>query len=223
MGAQTNPKKENTATCEICGKPLERWENNVHLACYTENTAMDITLKRVRVPETFRKTIKEGKVILPYETFGKALLDGSTMGLLFIGEPGTGKTILSCYLATQYILKRKGTARYINLPEFFHELRESYRSKETVNPRQFDDIDLLILDDVGAENTTEWSSEMLYLIINNRYEKEKQTIVTTNLDLQTLAERVGDRIVSRIVGMCRKVNLKEEDQRLDQHKESNGN
>lgn len=219
MEAQTNQKQENTRTCEICGEPLERWERQVHLACYQKDTAIPEAMEHIGVPSTFRKTIQEGKVLLPYETFGTALLEGRTRGLLFIGEPGTGKTILSCYVATQYVMKKKGTARYVNIPEYMHDLRQSYNSKQRINPKEFESVGLLVLDDVGAENTTEWTSEMLYLMVNGRYESDKLLIVTTNLDLQSLAQRVGDRIVSRIVGMCQRITLDTQDKRLDEHKE----
>jgi DNA replication protein DnaC len=66
-------------------------------------------------------------------------------------------------------------------------------------------VDLLHLDDVGAENTSDWVLEQLYSIVNARYEEEKSLIVTTNLYLEPLAEQIGERTVSRISEMCGEV------------------
>jgi DNA replication protein DnaC len=72
----------------------------------------------------------------------------------------------------------------------------------------------LILDDLGVEKTTEWSLQTLYTIIDRRYREEKQTLITSNLTLDEIAEKVGDRIASRIAGMCKVVEIKGRDRRL---------
>jgi DNA replication protein DnaC len=63
-------------------------------------------------------------------------------------------------------------------------------------------VDLLHIDDLGAEHRTEWVLEQLYTIINSRYEDERSTVVTSNLTPEELAEQIGERIVSRLEGMC---------------------
>ena len=63
-------------------------------------------------------------------------------------------------------------------------------------------MDLLHIDDLGAEHRTEWVLEQLYTIINGRYEDERSTIVTSNLGPDELAEQLGERIVSRLEGCC---------------------
>ena len=62
--------------------------------------------------------------------------------------------------------------------------------------------DLLHIDDLGAEHRTEWVLEQLYTIINSRYEDQLATLVTSNLGRDELAEQLGERIVSRLEGMC---------------------
>jgi DNA replication protein DnaC len=63
-------------------------------------------------------------------------------------------------------------------------------------------VDLLHLDDVGAERQTEWVLEQLYSIVNARYEDQKAVVVTTNLDPDELATQIGKRTVSRLIEMC---------------------
>jgi len=62
--------------------------------------------------------------------------------------------------------------------------------------------DLLVLDDLGAEKTSEWVNDRLYLIVNRRYESGKPVVVTTNLSLDELIRKVGERTVSRLCEIC---------------------
>ena len=63
-------------------------------------------------------------------------------------------------------------------------------------------VDLLHLDDLGAERATDWVLEQLYSIVNARYEEERSLVITTNLDPEQLAEQIGPRTVSRISEIC---------------------
>ena len=64
------------------------------------------------------------------------------------------------------------------------------------------EVDLLHIDDLGAENRTDWVLEQLYSIVNARYEAERAIVATTNLMPDELAERLGARTVSRLVEIC---------------------
>ena len=63
-------------------------------------------------------------------------------------------------------------------------------------------VDLLHIDDLGAENRTEWVTEQLYALVNERYEAQRSLIVTTNHDEAELEQEIGERVVSRLVEMC---------------------
>src|SRR3712207_8982740 len=67
---------------------------------------------------------------------------------------------------------------------------------------QLTSVDLLHLDDLGAENSSDWVLEQLYSIVNQRYEDEKSLVITTNLDPDELGKQIGDRTVSRIIEIC---------------------
>jgi DNA replication protein DnaC len=63
-------------------------------------------------------------------------------------------------------------------------------------------VDLLHIDDLGAEHRTDWVLEQLYSIVNARYEAERPIVATTNLMPDELSERLGSRTVSRLVEIC---------------------
>ena len=77
-------------------------------------------------------------------------------------------------------------------------------------------MDLLHVDDVGAERTTDWVLEELYSIVNARYEDERSMVITTNItDRDELCEQVTERTVSRLTQMCDELPLLGHDRRLD--------
>lgn len=126
-------------------------------------------------------------------------------GILMLGTVGSGKTHLAVAILKELI--QKGfTGLYFNTPELLNTLRESYSEDSEQIESEIIDIatepDLLVLDDLGAERTSGWVRDRLYLIINRRYELMKAIIVTTNLSLKELKEHVGERIVSRLFEMC---------------------
>ena len=73
---------------------------------------------------------------------------------------------------------------------------------------------ILLLDDLGAEKQTDWVLEILYRLINYRYEQMLPTFFSSNYSLQELSEKIGDRVVSRIVEKCDIVKIEGEDRRL---------
>ncbi len=78
-------------------------------------------------------------------------------------------------------------------------------------------VDLLHIDDVGAEKTSAWVLEQLYAIVNARYEDERSVIITTNLERDDLAEQINERTVSRLEEMCEVLPLWGADARQQRH------
>jgi DNA replication protein DnaC len=128
--------------------------------------------------------------------------------LWLLGGVGTGKTALAMIVSKAAIDAGRTVAVY-SCPRLLSVIRES------IDPPSrgagggvlaFLDrlaaVDLLHIDDLGAEHRTEWVLEQLYTIINSRYEDERSTVITSNLEPHELAEQLGDRIVSRLEGMC---------------------
>ena len=124
-------------------------------------------------------------------------------GLWLFGDVGTGKTTLAM-LASQAALAAGRSVAIYSLPRLLNLIREAIGSEG--GKLDFLDrlasVDLLHIDDLGAENTTDWVLEQLYSIVNTRYEDERAMIVTTNLAPEELAEQIGPRTVSRLVTIC---------------------
>src|ERR1700735_2196692 len=77
-------------------------------------------------------------------------------------------------------------------------------------------VDLLHIDDVGAERSTDWVLEELYSIVNARYEDRRSMVITTNiLDRDALCDQISSRTVSRLTEMCDELPLFGHDHRMD--------
>ena len=122
--------------------------------------------------------------------------------LWLTGGVGTGKTALAMIVSKAAIDAGRSVAVY-SCPRLLSVIRESIDSGGVL---AFLDriaaVDLLHIDDLGAEHRTEWVLEQLYTIINTRYEDERSTVITSNLEPDELADQLGERIVSRLEGMC---------------------
>lgn len=127
-------------------------------------------------------------------------------GLWFEGGVGTGKTSLAMLVSREAINANHTVAIY-STPRLLARIRRTYDAQAGEdNYLDFFDrltsVDLLHLDDLGAENRTDWVLEQLYAIVDERYQSQRAMVVTTNLDHDALAEQIGERTVSRLVEIC---------------------
>lgn len=138
---------------------------------------------------------------------------------LYSRERGSGKTHLA--IAAGRALSEHGYAvNLVDVVALLSRLRNGFEKK---HPRidveaigRF--CDVLIMDDLGAEKPSEWVSEQLYLLVNTAVAHKASLIVTTNCNFKQLAERMDDRIVSRIIGATDMVQVVAGDYRVAQHK-----
>lgn len=146
------------------------------------------------------------------------------IGLLLHGVPGTGKTFLSFCIAN-YLIERYVPVIAISSIGILSRIKETYssygREGEAEIIRAIKNADLLVLDDLGAENNTEWAKEKLYEIIDFRYRNEKPIIITTNLLLDSLKSKLTSsdgisRTYDRIIEMCTPLEIKGESRRVKQ-------
>jgi DNA replication protein DnaC len=137
-------------------------------------------------------------------------------GLWFYGGVGTGKTTLAMLVSRAALDAGRSVAIY-SLPRLLAEIRATFETDAEGSYVGFLDrltaVDLLHVDDVGAERTSDWVLEQLYSIVNARYEDERSVIITTNLERDELAEQIRERTVSRLEEMCTLVPLYGEDAR----------
>ena len=131
-------------------------------------------------------------------------------GLWFEGDVGTGKTTLAMLVSKAALDAGRSVAIY-SLPRLLAEIRATFESDGEASYVDLLDrlaeVDLLHLDDVGAEKTSDWVMEQLYAIVNARYEEERAIVVTTNLRREALVEQIRERTVSRLEEMCTLVPL----------------
>jgi DNA replication protein DnaC len=133
-------------------------------------------------------------------------------GLWFMGDVGTGKTTLAM-LVSKEALKRGYRVAIYSVPRLLAEIRDTYDAGD--GERSYADffaqlvaVDLLHLDDLGAERQTEWVLEQLYALVNERYEQERSIVVTTNLiETDALEQQIGRRTVSRLMEMTDQLPL----------------
>lgn len=134
-------------------------------------------------------------------------------GLFFIGPPGIGKSHLAVAVLKHAILFRGARGLFYDTRDLLRVIRSTYdpvaRTTEVEILQPVMTADLLVLDDLGAEKTSEWVEETLNLIVNTRYNERRLTIFTSNFeekeqtgDGDSLLERVGFRIHSRLYEMC---------------------
>ena len=134
-------------------------------------------------------------------------------GLLFHGQPGVGKTHLATAILKDVIRTKNARGKFYETSELLRLLRETYGTGTRVNEmdilRPMMEAELLVLDDLGQEKTSDWVQETLGLLINTRYASRLPTIFTTNLvdsadvtDPNSIAYRVGLRTRSRLIEMC---------------------
>ncbi len=127
-------------------------------------------------------------------------------GLWFGGDVGTGKTSLAMLVA----LAAEGAGRSVAIypvTRLLAEIKDTYDSQSGGSYmrlfRRLCSVDLLQLDDLGAEKRTEWVLEQLYAIVNERWQDQRSIVITTNItDLDELRDQVGARTVSRLVEIC---------------------
>ena len=118
--------------------------------------------------------------------------------LFFHGNCGVGKTHLAVAIAHE-VMRQDRTVLFAVVPDLLDHLRSTFDPATSVAyDQRFHDIRnawLLVLDDLGTENTTPWAREKLYQIFNHRYNEQLPTVITSNQDFKRIEERVLSRLL----------------------------
>jgi DNA replication protein DnaC len=145
-------------------------------------------------------------------------------GLLLEGQPGVGKTHLAVAVLKQVIATSGARGLFYDTRELLRLIRSTYdpsiRTTELEVLRPVMHADLLVLDDLGAEKTSEWVDETMNLIVNTRYNERRLTIFSSNYldipddtDPNSLLFRIGFRMRSRLHEMCEFIEMDAADYR----------
>jgi DNA replication protein DnaC len=138
----------------------------------------------------------------------------SSPNLIMQGGTGLGKTHLSLAIANTAIQKGFGVV-YCSVNNIITKLeREHFGRDDGDTDRMLLECDLLILDDLGTEFKSSFSSAEIYNIVNTRLMSQKPTIISTNLSIQELQDRYTERFASRIMGNYVRVTFCGRDNRL---------
>lgn len=125
-------------------------------------------------------------------------------GLLFWGTVGTGKSYTAACIAN-YLLEENTSVVMTSFVRILQEMQGFDREREETFTNKLNSVKLLIIDDLGAERSTDYALEKVYGIIDNRYRAKKPLILTTNLTLRQMQEATDiryARIYDRIFEMC---------------------
>jgi DNA replication protein DnaC len=160
----------------------------------------------------------------PVDTAGK--------GLLFTGSIGVGKTHLAVGVLRRLVRDRGVKGLFCDYRELLKNIQNSYNPQVSVTELELlqpvFNAEVLVLDDLGAQKPNEWVWDTVSLILNTRYNNKQTTIITTNYPdappgggaqtdaeraarEQTLGDRIGERMRSRIAEMCICVEMKGKD------------
>lgn len=162
--------------------------------------------------------------------FAEAYPPAHRSGILFSGPCGVGKTHLAVGVLRELIQDKGIPALFVDFRELLKEIQQTYRPE---NPLSADQVlrpifsaEVLLLDDLGASKMTDWVRDTLGHVINRRYNEEKITLFTTNfpdrdpdgieddvLGPETLSQRIGVPLRSRLDEMCQTVEINGPDYR----------
>ena len=160
---------------------------------------------------TPRKNIED---ILEYIT-GEYLSNfkNSNTNLLFYGNSGTGKTFLSWCIAKE-LLDKGFLVVYKTSDDLLRALKDIKFNNDTDLENLLNNCYLLIIDDLGSEQITDFSSTELFTLINKKILKNKKMLISTNLSLPLISKRYSERISSRIIGEFKLFKFFAEDIRI---------
>ncbi len=155
--------------------------------------------------ESAKRTLQSAKKFVAESVEGKR-----NGGMLLEGAVGCGKTFLAAAIANE-LLRFKKDVRFLVVPDFLDEIRYTYSERSAYREQDLMErvkrVEILILDDFGAHNYTDWTVKTLFAVLNYRINQDLPIIVTTNLSDAERGEILGTRIQSRLIEACRSYRM----------------
>jgi DNA replication protein DnaC len=215
-------QKQSDGYCPECRRILEQERAKVQSA---ELAQMEAERELRRIEESLgRACIPEDFAEKSFETFDadtdelKQALDlckrfvsgwdkarAGGYGLLFFGNPGTGKSHLAVSILKE-LIPQGVTGLYTRVSDLIGYIRAQWRPDSETSSyaavRRYVDLDLLVIDELGVQSGTANEQALLFEVIDARLSENRPTIFLSNLKPKQLAPVIGERLVDRIKGKC---------------------
>ena len=132
------------------------------------------------------------------ENFDLVLKEGRSA--IFVGKVGTGKTHLAIGIALS-IMQQQRSALFVTVQRLIRRVKDSWHTKEETESQVVDVFaspDLLVLDEVGVQFGSEFEKQVLFDVLNTRYENRKPSILLSNIPKEQLSDYLGERVTDRL-------------------------
>jgi DNA replication protein DnaC len=226
MNMQTS-EKEICPMCNGSGWEPSEIEGTVRRCRCRDARHVERLLSEARIPKRYEHcdldsylpnnhdSQKKAKIFVQHFIEKYPLID---VGLIFFGTCGVGKTHLAVSLLKQIIIEKGDPGIFYDFRDLLREIQGSWNSVSQTSElevlRPVLEAKVLVLDELGANKPTEWVRDTIAHIINCRYNDKKLTVFTSNyLDTpgkqgeESLADRIGVRLRSRLYEMCKEVEI----------------
>jgi DNA replication protein DnaC len=234
-----NEQKSDSTLCPKCfGSGWEPMENGKVRRCQClDSVRLERLLEQARIPKRYEhcdldsylpnhESQKRAKVFVQRFLDRYPQID---VGLLILGTCGVGKTHLSVALLKQVISEKGDGGLFYDFRDLLREIQASWNSVSQASEldvlRPVLEAKVLVLDELGANKPTDWVRDTIAHIINCRYNDKKLTIFTSNYPdspakagEETLTDRIGIRLRSRLYEMCKEIEINGMDFRQDAKK-----
>jgi len=228
---------QTSSSCNRCGG--SGWEpsadgSSVRRCECLESTRLDRMLHDARIPKRYEhcdldsylpshESQKRAKLFVQRFLDRYPRID---IGLLFLGTCGVGKTHLAVALLKKIVAEKGDSCLFYDFRDLLREIQASWNSVSKTSELQVLqpvlEAKVLVLDELGANKPTDWVRDTITHIINCRYNDKKLTIFTSNyLDIggkhkeESLTDRIGVRLRSRLYEMCREIEIYGDDFRKE--------
>ena len=205
---------------------FSRLLENAHIPKRYEHCELDIfeSVKGVTTPKIDLAKIAAEKFVEEYPM-------SPPFGLLFMGPQGVGKTHLAVGIIKRLMREKNVPCLFRTFPELLKEIQNSYnpisQASELSLLSPVLEEEVLVLDELGAQTPSSWVRDTVSYVLNYRYNENKVTILTTNYFdhdegspekaglPDSLTQRIGDRMRSRLYEMCKKIEMSGKDFRRE--------
>lgn len=204
----------------LCHYALERYQKVKHKANFLMSHLQEEDYE-MNIEKLMHWAKGQHKIYVNACNFALQACQNSIDGLLFFGEPGTGKSTLMMAIANTKAMRNQKVT-FVKVPLLISQLKEHFNDSEyrSIVFSKLYQADVLFLDDFGSELTTPWSrDEVLFPLLDERLNRKKQTFFASNLNLEELYKRyaidtsslngsAARRLIDRVRSLAKPVEVR---------------